>query len=200
MKKSLILAIAFAAFVCVQSSAQSLKSILGTVGKVASAVTGNTTNENTVIGTWNYVSPAVKFKSDNMLAEAGGAIAANTVKGKLSTFYGKVGIKPGACTFVFNEDKTFSATVAGHTTNGTYEMDSEEGTVALTFKVAGMRIATFKANIYKTSGNLALAFTADKLLSLVKTVVAKVPSNSSSAIGSVLGNYDGLLVGFEFSK
>lgn len=200
MKKMLILATVFACAVCVESSAQSLKSILGTVGKVASAVTGNTTNENTVLGTWNYVSPAVKFKSESMLAEAGGAIAATTVKNKLSTYYTKVGIKPGACTFVFNEDKTFSVTIAGHTTNGTYELNSEEGTVAMTFKAAGMRLATFKANIYKTSGNLALAFTADKLLALVKVVVAKVPSNSSSAVGSVLGNYDGLLVGFEFSK
>lgn len=201
MKKSLILAAIFALGLSVEVSAQGLKDILGTVGNVVSAVTGNTTNENSIQGTWNYVSPAVKFESDNMLASAGGAVAASTVKGKLDKYYRKAGIKPGACTFVFNADKTFSVTIAGKATSGTYELDSEKGTVALTFKAAGMRIATFNANIYKTSGNLALAFTADKLLALVKTVVTKVPSAASSAaVGSLLGNYNGMLVGFEFGK
>lgn len=154
------MAAVFALGLSVEVSAQGLKDILGTVGNVVSAVTGNTTNENSIQGTWNYVSPAVKFESDNMLASAGGAVASATVKGKLDKYYRKAGIKPGACTFVFNADKTFSVTIAGKTTSGTYELDSEKGTVALTFKAAGMRIATFNANIYKTSGNLALAFTA----------------------------------------
>ena len=201
MKKSLILAAVFALAFSAEVSAQSLKDILGTVGNVVSAVTGNTATENSIQGTWNYVSPAVKFESDNMLASAGGAVASATVKNKLDKYYQKAGIKPGACTFVFNADKTFSVTIAGRTSNGTYELDSQAGTVAMTFKVAGMRIATFNANIYKTSGNMALAFTADKLLGIVKTVVAKVPSAASTAaVGSLLGNYDGLLVGFEFSK
>lgn len=201
MKKSLFLvAISVLAF-SATASAQSLKDIIGTVGNVVSTVTGNTTTENSIVGTWNYTSPAVKFESDNMLASAGGTLAANTVKSKLEKYYSMVGIKAGACTFVFNSDKTFSVTIANHTTNGTYVLDSENGTVALTFSMSSMKIATFNARIYKTAGNLALAFDADKLLSLVKTIVAKVPSSSSSAaLGSVLGNYDGLLVGFEFSK
>lgn len=201
MKKSIILAAVFALAFSAEVSAQSLKDIIGTVGNVVSAVTGNATTENSILGTWNYTAPAVRFESDNMLASAGGAIASKTVQDKLDKYYRKAGIKSGACTFVFNADKTFSVTIAGRTTSGTYELDSKAGTVAMTFKVAGMRIATFSANIYKTSGNLALAFTADKLLGLVKTVVAKVPSASSTAaVGALLGNYDGMLVGFEFSK
>ena len=201
MKKSLFLAAVFAIAFSAGASAQSLKDILGTVGNVVNAVTGNTTNENTIVGTWTYTSPAVKFESDNFLASAGGTLAANTVKSKLATYYSKVGIKPGACTFTFNSDKTFSVTIAGHSTGGTYVLDSANESVALTFSVAGMKIATFNAKIYKTAGDLALAFKADKLLALVKTIVTKVPSSGTvSAIGSVMNNYDGLLVGFEFSK
>ena len=87
MKKSIILAAVFALAFSAEVSAQSLKDIIGTVGNVVSAVTGNATTENSILGTWNYTAPAVRFESDNMLASAGGAIASKTVQGKLDKYY-----------------------------------------------------------------------------------------------------------------
>ena len=59
-------------------SAQDLKSILSGVAKVVgNKVTGS---ENSIEGTWTFVGPDCKFESDNLLAKAGGEVAAKKVE------------------------------------------------------------------------------------------------------------------------
>lgn len=40
-----------------------------------------------IIGTWSYVEPACAFTSENLLAKAGGSVAAKTVNEKLLPVY-----------------------------------------------------------------------------------------------------------------
>lgn len=62
--------------------AQDLKSILsGVVSAVANKVTGESSS---LTGTWAYSGPDCKFESDNLLAKAGGEVAAKKVEEKMS--------------------------------------------------------------------------------------------------------------------
>lgn len=58
----------------VHAEAQDLKSVLTGVAK---AVIGNkATTAHSIVGTWTYQAPECQFESDQLLAKAGGEIAA----------------------------------------------------------------------------------------------------------------------------
>ena len=59
-------------------------------------------------------------------SEIAAAAAVSTVEDKISKYYEMVGIREGACTFVFNSDGTFTSTVGAKTINGRYTMDGGE--------------------------------------------------------------------------
>ena len=76
--------------VAVHADAQDLKSILTGVAK---AVVGDkATTESSIIGTWKYVGPQCQFESENLLAKAGGEVAAKEVEEKMQIVYDKVGM------------------------------------------------------------------------------------------------------------
>ena len=68
-----------------QWNGSGLKSILsGVANAVANKVTGESAS---LTGTWAYVGPDCKFESDNLLAKAGGEVAAKQVEDKMSRLY-----------------------------------------------------------------------------------------------------------------
>lgn len=90
--------------------AQDLKSILsGVANAVANKVTGESAS---LTGTWAYVGPDCKFESDNLLAKAGGEVAAKQVEDKMSGVLEKLGFKEGT-TYTFNADSTYTSVVGG---------------------------------------------------------------------------------------
>ena len=82
-------------------------------------------------GTWAYVGPDCKFESDNLLAKAGGEVAAKQVEDKMSGVLEKLGFKEGT-TYTFNADSTYTSVVGGKTVNGTYSYNAD--TKELTMK------------------------------------------------------------------
>ena len=56
--------------------------------------------------------PDCKFESDNLLAKAGGEVAAKQVEEKMSGVLEKLGFKEGA-TYIFNEDSTYTSVIGG---------------------------------------------------------------------------------------
>lgn len=81
-------------------------------------------------GTWTYAGPDCKFESDNVLAKVGSEIAAQKVETEMTNILSKIGFKEGV-TYTFNADGTYSSTVNGRTTQGTYTYDSETNELAL---------------------------------------------------------------------
>ena len=63
------------------AGAQDLKSVLS--GVVKNVVGDKTTTESSIIGTWTYAGPECQFESDNLLAKAGGEVAAKDVEEKI---------------------------------------------------------------------------------------------------------------------
>lgn len=145
--------------------------------------------------TWKYSKPGCAFTSENLLAQAGGEIAANKVEEKLSEYYSKFGFSSSNTYFTFKTDGTFAAKIDGKSWQGNYTFD--EKTHAIQMK--GL-ILSMSGYATKTANGISLLFDQKKLLNLIKTMGALKGSSTLSAIGTIANNYDGMRVGFEMTK
>ncbi len=187
-----------------ESKAQSISDILnsdGVKGLVETVIGGQPVTPASVTGEWNYVKPAVKLDSDNFIASAASSAITSKVEKTMNTYCSKVGLVAGSFKIVINSDSTFAFYVAGRKISGTYTVDSENDVINLSFKaLKSFNLITIKAHTFISNNSLALVFTADKLLTLVSSITDKSDNSSLGAIGSLLKNYDGVSMGFEFGK
>lgn len=173
-----------------------LASLLGDVlGTVLSASTKLT--EKDLHGTWSYQSADCVFETENLLMKAGGEVAAAQVETKLNETFAKVGIKPGTCTFTFNSDNTYSATISGYTIAGEYVLDAENKKVTMSY-LSGL--AVMNPNIVKSGNTLSLLFEADMLLAIAQRLAAMSNNASLQSLADLASAYDGLMIGLELSK
>lgn len=153
--------------------------------------------EKDIYGTWKYKGSDCVFESDNILKQAGGALASHTLEDQLNGQLAKVGIKPGSCSFTFNEDKTFNANLAGHNVNGTYTFDAKKKTIKFSSLLGLGNVTT---HVAKTNGKLSLLFDSDKLLKLA-AVVGKASGDATlSTLSKLAESYKGMKVGLQMEK
>ena len=147
--------------------------------------------------TWKYSKPGCAFTSENLLAKAGGEIAANKIEENLSTYYNKFGFSKSNTYFTFKTDGTFAAKIDGKAWNGTYTFD--EKTHAIQLKGLLLSASGFAT---RTTNGISLLFEQKKLLTLVKTLskLNLTGSTTMSAVSSIVDNYDGVRMGFEMTK
>ena len=144
---------------------------------------------------WKYSKPGCAFTSENLLAKAGGEIAANKVEEKLEDYYKKFGFCSSNTYFTFNTDGTFSAKIDGKAWNGNYTFD--EKTHAIQMKGLLLSASGYAT---KTTNGISLLFDQKKLLNLIKALSAFKSSSTLSAVGNIANNYDGMRIGFEMTK
>ena len=193
--------------------------IANVLGGLLGAATGNTSGStssagsiisgllNNVIGsgtfskedlcahTWKYSKPGCAFTSENLLAKAGGEIAASKVEEKLSTYYNKFGFSSSNTQFAFTTDGNFSAQIDGKPWQGSYTFD--EKTHAIQLKGLLLSASGYAT---KTTNGISLLFDQKKLLNLIKMLSAFKGSSTLSAVGTIANSYDGMRVGFEMTK
>lgn len=200
MKKSLLLVFAIVTMGCIDASAQNwLDALKGVATSAIDKATGGKLTEKAIIGTWKYSQPAVKLTSSkNALSDVAGSAASSTIQSKIKPYYEKVGIKPGACTFVFKEDGTFSSTFGQRTSTGKYTYDAKTNQISLKYDSGLLNTKAITAYAYMNGANLQLGFAMDKLINILTTLGSNV--QSLSTITSLLEQYDGVKIGFEFSK
>ena len=145
--------------------------------------------------TWKYSKPGCAFTSENLLAKAGGEIAANKVEEKLGEYYSKFGFSGSNTYFTFKTDGTFAAKIDGKSWQGNYTFD--EKTHAIQMKGLLLSMSGYAT---KTTNGISLLFDQTKLLNLIKTMGTLKGSSTLSAIGTIANNYDGMRVGFEMTK
>ena len=145
--------------------------------------------------TWKYSKPGCAFTSENLLAQAGGEIAANKVEEKLGEYYSKFGFSGSNTYFTFKTDGTFAAKIDGKSWQGNYSFD--EKTHAIQMK--GL-ILSMSGYATKTTNGISLLFDQKKLLNLIKTIGSLKGNSTLSALGTIANNYDGMRVGFEMTK
>lgn len=156
---------------------------------------GTFSKQNLCAHTWKYSKPGCAFTSENLLAKAGGEIAANKVEEKLGEYYSKFGFSGSNTYFTFKTDGTFAAKIDGKSWQGNYTFD--EKTHAIQMKGLLLSMSGYAT---KTTNGISLLFDQTKLLNLIKTMGALKGSSTLSAIGTIANNYDGMRVGFEMKK
>lgn len=201
------------------ASSNTSSTIANVLGGLLGAATGNTSGStssagsiiggllNNVIGsgtfskedlcahTWKYSKPGCAFTSENLLAKAGGEIAASKVEEKLSTYYNKFGFSSSNTQFAFTTDGNFSAQIDGKPWQGSYTFD--EKTHAIHLKGLLLSASGYAT---KTTNGISLLFDQKKLLNLIKMLSAFKGSSTLSAVGTIANSYDGMRVGFEMTK
>ncbi len=169
------------------------------LGNVLGAVLGasNKLTEADLVGTWNYQGVDCVFESENLLMKAGGEVAAAQVETKLNEVFGKLGVVPGACSFTFNSDKTYSAQISALPMSGQYTLDAANKKLTLTY-LAGL--GTMTPHIVKNGSKISLLYEADKLLAIAQKLAAMSGNTSLKALADLASAYDGMMIGFELQK
>ena len=148
-------------------------------------------------GTWKFASADCVFESENLLAKAGGAVAATKIEENLNTQFAKFGINANTCAYTFNSDNTYAAKIGSYTVNGNYTLDTKTKTIKMTY-LGG--VASYSARVAWVGNNLSLLIESDKLLNLLKALSALKSNSNITTLSSLLNNYDGLYVGIQMSK
>ena len=229
MKKfllSLVLVLAVAA----GASAQSWKDLLGkaaseVAGEVSSTAAGSavtnilgtilgnslTLSYDALEGTWSYDGVACVLESENALSNIGGSVVTGTLENKIDEKLAMIGVSKGNCSFTFAKDGTCVINVSGFNINGKYELDANEKVIVFTFMYDQLPIRTYVS--YEIQ-SLNIVFKADRLLSFIKNVASKLSQGSNGgqngqlqaamqavgAMGTLLQNYDGMMLGAKLSK
>ena len=166
------------------------------------AVLGTQVSEESIVGTWTYSKPAVQFTSEeDLLKQAGATAAASMIEGKLAEGLAKIGLKEGSMSYTFNEDKSFVMTIGKRTVKGTYELNPE--TKEITFHFGQGRLGDLVKHtmtLTKTGSNIDLVGNADKLLKLVQNTISSSKNSTLASIGKLTEGYDGMMIGFSFTK
>ena len=147
-----------------------------------------------IIGTWSYVEPACAFTSENLLAKAGGSVAAKTVNEKLLPVYKSLHISSGNTRLTFNENGQFTGKIGGFPMSGTYTFDAANGLVKM------KSLTTFTAHLTRSTQGMNFTFESKKILTLLQTVSALSGNTSLSTIGDISKQFSGVRLGFAMKK
>ena len=170
-----------------------------TNGSVVNAITSvigmDKVSARGLIGTWTYMGPGCAFTSENLLAKAGGEVAAAQIEEKLLPYYQQVGISSGNTYITFKEDGTFTSKIDGTPFSGNYTFD--ESTQKITLK--GLLLSVNCYTKREISG-ISILFEAKKLLTVLQTMAALSGSKDMQAIGDLSKQYEGVRVGFDMRR
>ena len=168
----------------------------GTLGNVITSVIGaQKVSAKDLVGTWTYSGPGCAFTSDQMLAKAGGEVIAGQIKDKVLPYYQQIGFSSSNTTITFNQDGTYSASFRGTPMSGKWIYDEESSKVTL----QGLLL---NINCYakRNANGIGLLFEASKLLTLLQTMAAMSGNANIQAVAELSSSYDGLRIGFDFTK
>ena len=165
----------------------------GILGTILGNILGGVTNQQSLVGSWTYAGPKLVFESENILSQLGGQVLSNNIEQKLGTYLEKMGFKAGKSVLTLGNDGNCSLTLGSKTLTGTYAYDPSSNKMTLT----GMFVTgQLPCTVTVQNGQLLMLFDADKLLSIATAVGSK----GSSSLGSVLGSYSGLKLGWAMSR
>ena len=200
MKKVMV---GLAALVCIaMTSCGNMSQVLsamtngtGVVNAISSVIGIDKVKAQNLIATWSYSGPGCAFTSENLLAKAGGEVAAVQIEEKLLPYYKQVGISSSNTFITFNEDGTFTSKIAGTPFSGKYTFD--EATQKITLK--GLLLSV---NCYakKEINGISILFEAKKLLTVLQTMSAMSGNKDLQTIGDLSKNYEGVRVGFDMKR
>ena len=206
MKKFFMATLLFATlFTATSCKAFDLKDILGSKdlgsavsGLVDGLLTQSDITIDQMVGTWTATGSAVTFQSENFLQKAGGAAAAGTIEGKLDPYFKQYGLT--GSTMTIDKDGKFQLKVKGVTLKGTITKNSDK-TFNFTFTALGaVSLGSIKTYVEKSTSGLNIMFDAKKLKNILSAVVGFTGNSLASTAAGLLDSYEGMCVGFKYTK
>ena len=199
MRKTYLLLVAVVSMLVV--SCGNMNQVLSAIqnGSVVNAITSviglDKVSAQNLIGSWTYSGPGCAFTSENLLAKAGGEVAAAQIEQKLQPYYQQVGISASNTQITFKQDGTFSSKIAGTNFSGTYTFDESSQQI----KLKGMLLSI---NCYtkREINGISILFEAKKLLTVLQTMSALSGNSNLQTIGDLSKQYDGVRVGFDMKR
>jgi len=175
-----------------------LSDIISGVANALGAGSGSLSVDK-LVGTWSYVSPAVSFKSDNLLLKAGGAAAASQVENKLEPYYKMAGLNSLVITIAQDSTFTFKARMA--TLSGTLSKNAESGNFVFQFKAfKKINMGSMESYIVMNGNKMDLTFDVSKLMTLMERAGNITNNSSIKTMSALLKQYDGMTAGFSMKK
>ena len=169
----------------------------GKASELLDKITGTAT-ELLIVGTWDYAQPAMTFEGGDLLASVAGEVLASQLSTKLQSAYDVVGIKQGSCSFTFNDDDTFSATLGKRTLTGTYTYDAATFAITLNFESKLLKLGSMSGYAYISGTGLDLVFDCTKFTSFLSKLGSK--SSLLKSVSAITSKYDSMMIGFEFER
>lgn len=199
MRKIQLLVVAVVSILLV--SCGNMNQVLSAIqnGSVINAITSviglDKVSAQNLIGSWTYNGPGCAFTSENLLAKAGGEVAAAQIEEKVKPYYQQVGISARNTQITFNQDGTFSSKIAGTNFSGTYTFDEASQQI----KLKGLLLSI---NCYtkKEVNGISILFEAKKLLTVLQTMSALSGNANLQTIGDLSKQYDGVRIGFDMKR
>lgn len=171
----------------------------GALGSVVGALTSsNKFSPESMVGSWNYSSPAVGFASDNVLKKVGGAAAASALEQKLQPYYQKAGLESVSLTV--NDDLSFTMKIKAVSLNGTISKDEDNNLVFNFQAFKKIKLGSLKTMATKSGDTLTVVFDATGLMKVLNAISSVAKLKSLSTLNSLLQSYDGLYIGFKMKK
>lgn len=218
MKKAISLLVLFSIIIAGSASAFDIRGALKTLGSgsgdgnsaadAVGSLLGNVLSSGNISvtdiqGIWTYSAPAVTFKSDNFLEQAGGAAASSAIVAKLSPIYSKVGIDK--MTLEIGADSTFVMKVRGITLKGTVSSvtpgSDSLANFVFNFQAGKLKIGKIDTYVVKNPlGSIKVMFDVSKLIQIVKAVSSVTGNSTITTLSKALESYDGVCAGFELKK
>ena len=179
--------------------AGTLLQTIGSGGTLANAFTSviglDKVTAQGLIGTWKYDGPGCAFTSENLLAKAGGEVAATKIEQELKPYFDKTGLNGSNTYITFNENGTFKANIAGKPFSGNWTLD--EATAKVTLKGLILTVNCYAKREY---GGISLLFESKKLLTVLQVLAAMSGNDTVQKVGDLSKNYDGVRLGFDMKK
>ena len=189
------------------ANADSLKDLFGKIkgsdiADVAGQLIKKDLTTSDLAGTWITNAPAVLFKSNDAMQNAGGVALSKVVEKKLLPLYSKIGVDKAV--MVIDAEGNFTLTVKGYDIKGVlvdmegnlFEMKLGQADVANKLGKNSQLILTAEKN---TKG-LALTADASKLVEILNKISSRTDKKSIKAAMNVLNSYDQVCIGYRFVK
>ena len=171
-----------------------------TIGNVLSGVLGG--GQVDLAGTWNYGGVGAAVKSDNILSTVAGNAAVSTIETKADNILAKAGVKPGAATFSFNQDGTFSFK-AGNlpAISGTYVQNGNN--VTMQFGKA-LKLLKLEGTVSATTNGCKILFNGERFMNFAQKLIEYAKKITTSygvaTVGNILSTAKSVDAGFKLTR
>ena len=188
------------------TNAQSLSDLFsgdlgGTLGNIIEGVfTSSNIDIADLEGEWTITGPAVCFKSDDFLKNAGGLAAASMIETKIEPYYTKYGLT--GAKLVIDTEGNYSLQIKNkYNISGTITRSegAAQGTFDFNFGLLGKKVTSLTTYVQKTPTTMDIMFDASKFKTIISAIANISGMSLAKTASSLLNQYEGLCIGFKLT-